>query len=75
MNNKIETVLGPIDIDLLGFTLMHEHLYLGNWNNRIADPEWYDEKDGMNMINPVLQDAKKKRCQYYCRCNNNEYGT
>ena len=59
MNNKIETVLGPIDIDLLGFTLMHEHLYLGNWNNRIADPEWYDEKDGMNMISPVLQDAKK----------------
>ena len=56
---KINTVTGPIDVDKLGFTLCHEHLYLGGWNNRIADPNWYNYEDGMNMIVGVLKDAKK----------------
>lgn len=55
---KVETVTGQAAPEELGFTLMHEHLYLGGWNNRISDPEWYDEEDGMAMITGVLEDAK-----------------
>lgn len=53
----IETVRNPISSGELGFTLMHEHLYLGDWNHRIADPEWFDHEDGMKMITGVLKDA------------------
>lgn len=56
---KVNTVTGPVDVDKLGFTLCHEHLYLGDWNNRIAFPDWYDYQDGMKMIVGVLEDAKK----------------
>lgn len=56
--NKVNTVLGEVDVSELGFTLVHEHCYLGSWNNRIADPAWYDEKDGMEMITGVLRDAR-----------------
>ena len=36
----IQTVTGALDPSLLGFTLMHEHLLISSWNNRITDPEW-----------------------------------
>lgn len=55
---RVNTVLGEVDAAALGFTLVHEHCYLGSWNNRMADPAWYDEKDGMDMISGVLLDAK-----------------
>lgn len=53
----VETVKGSISLDELGFTLMHEHLYLGDWNHRMSDPEWFDYEDGMNMITGVLRNA------------------
>ena len=57
--SKVNTVLGEVDSSELGFTLCHEHLYLGGWNNRVADPNWYNEAEGMEMISGVLKDAKK----------------
>ena len=43
----IETVLGPVQTDQLGYTLMHEHLMICDWNLRTADPEFLDyEKTG-----------------------------
>ena len=42
MKSMVETVKGSISLDELGFTLMHEHLYLGDWNHRMSDPEWFD---------------------------------
>lgn len=57
MKNMVETVKGSISLDELGFTLMHEHLYLGDWNHRMSDPEWFDYEDGMNMITGVLRNA------------------
>lgn len=53
----VQTVTGKIDEDELGFTLMHEHLYLGSWQNRIADPEWFCREEAMEMIEGVLADA------------------
>ena len=56
----VETVLGPIDVSQLGFTLPHEHLYLGDWNSRMADPEWFPADTALEeMIIPVLQDARQ----------------
>ena len=32
----VNGVLGPIDTDALGFTLMHEHIMIANWSMRQA---------------------------------------
>lgn len=53
----VKTVTGEIPAKALGFTLMHEHLYLGNWNNRMADPQWFCHTEAMEMIAGVLRDA------------------
>ena len=39
---KIQGVLGPIDTQDLGFTLMHEHILVANWSMRQAFPDWID---------------------------------
>jgi phosphotriesterase-related protein len=40
---KINGVLGPIDTADLGFTLMHEHVAIANWNFRVAfGKRWFD---------------------------------
>ncbi|MCD8221637.1 MAG: TatD family hydrolase [Clostridiales bacterium] len=54
----IETVTGSVFPEDLGFALMHEHLYLGDWNNRMSDPEWFQHEEALEMIVGVLKDAK-----------------
>lgn len=71
---KVNTVLGEMDASALGFTLVHEHCYLGSWNNRMADPFWYDEQDGMNMITGVLQDAKAHGVHTIVDCTTQNMG-
>jgi phosphotriesterase-related protein len=39
---RIQGVLGPIDTDALGFTLMHEHILVVSWAMRQAFASWYD---------------------------------
>ena len=39
---KIHTVLGAIDTQDLGFTLMHEHILVGTWSMRKAFDDWID---------------------------------
>lgn len=53
----IETVLGRISPGQLGTTLMHEHLYLGDWNARVADPQRLPVDKALEMIIPVVKDA------------------
>lgn len=57
---KIETVLGQIDSDQLGFTLMHEHLMVCDWNLRMADPDFLNYDKTLDTIVNVLKDAKEK---------------
>ena len=54
----IQTVTGALDPSLLGFTLMHEHLLISSWNNRITDPEWLPYEKALDFIAPVIADAK-----------------
>jgi phosphotriesterase-related protein len=37
---KINSVLGTIDTQELGFTLMHEHILFATWSMRQAFPDW-----------------------------------
>jgi phosphotriesterase-related protein len=39
---KVNGVLGPIDADELGFTLMHEHILIANWSMRQSFADWLD---------------------------------
>ncbi len=39
---KINSVLGSIDTNELGFTLMHEHVLVMSWSMRQAFPGWLD---------------------------------
>lgn len=57
MAGTVETVLGPVAVERLGLTLMHEHLFLGDWNARIADPKRFPMEKAMEMIVPVVQNA------------------
>lgn len=54
----VQTVTGPCAASELGFTLVHEHLLLSNWNNRIADPQWLPYDKAISFIEPVIADAK-----------------
>ncbi len=38
----VEGVLGPIDTQDLGFTLMHEHIMIANWSMRQSFADWVD---------------------------------
>ena len=57
VSKSVETVLGPVSCDRLGFTLMHEHLLLSSWDARIADPERLPVREALDLITPVIQDA------------------
>ena len=37
---EINGVLGPIESEELGFTLMHEHILIANWSMRAAFDDW-----------------------------------
>ena len=41
---RISTLTGPIDSQDLGFTLMHEHLFVLSWSMRSAFPGWLDRQ-------------------------------
>ena len=54
----INTVLGTMQSSDLGFTLMHEHLMICDWNLRMADPDFLDHDKTLKTITDVLKDAK-----------------
>ena len=57
---KIQTVLGPINDDELGFTLMHEHLINIEWNFARAFPGFYDRESVVEMF--AKEAAALKAC-------------
>ena len=71
----IQTVTGALDPSLLGFTLMHEHLLISSWNNRITDPEWLPYEKALDFIAPVIAEHSRlfalqsgARCVAAARC-------
>ena len=40
----VNSLTGPVDSQKLGFTLMHEHIYVLSWSMRQAFPGWLDRQ-------------------------------
>ncbi|MDP3939124.1 MAG: phosphotriesterase-related protein [Deltaproteobacteria bacterium] len=57
---KVNSVLGPIDTNDLGFTLMHEHILVMNWDMRQAVPGWFDRKEFIQHAVKEVQSAKER---------------
>jgi phosphotriesterase-related protein len=53
-------VLGPIDANNLGFTLMHEHILVCNWSMRIAVPDWIDRPSLVERAVAEVKAAKQR---------------
>jgi phosphotriesterase-related protein len=56
----VNGVLGPIDTAELGFTLMHEHILVCNWNMRTAFAGWYDREQHVAFAVAEVQAAKER---------------
>jgi len=56
----IPGVLGPIDTDELGFTLMHEHILVANWAMRAAFPDWVDRDAHVARATEELRSARER---------------
>ena len=54
----INTVTGPIEIDHLGFTLMHEHIIVANWAMRQSYPGWLDRATVVRQAVDALRAAR-----------------
>lgn len=57
---KVNGVLGPIDTEDLGFTLMHEHIMVVNWAMRQAFADWYDRERHVERTVAELVSAKER---------------
>lgn len=56
----VNGVLGPIDTEQLGFTLMHEHILIANWSMRQAFDDWYDHDTHVEFAVAELRAAKER---------------
>ena len=45
MSKMINTVNGPIPVEQLGVTLMHEHILQANWSMRMSYPHWFNYEE------------------------------
>lgn len=55
----IQTVLGPVDEQALGYTLAHEHMLLLNAQMRLAVPEWFNEEAYFARTLPRIERLRK----------------
>lgn len=54
----VETVLGPVPTESLGFTLMHEHILNADWSMRSCFPDYIDMPKFFADAEAELKDAK-----------------
>jgi len=56
MSKMINTVNGPIPVEQLGVTLMHEHILQANWSMRMSYPHWFNYEE---FIEYATEDVKR----------------
>ncbi len=56
---KVESVQGQIDVEGLGFTLMHEHIMSVNWSMRQVFDKWIDRDAIISRASQSLLKAKE----------------
>ncbi len=54
----INTVTGPMEVDHLGFTLMHEHIAVASWAMRQSYPGWFDRQSVVREAVDALRAAR-----------------
>lgn len=59
MPKQVNGVLGLIDIDDLGFTLMHEHFLVADWSLRHAFSDWVVREEILDIAVRLSLKAKK----------------
>src|SRR5271165_6564589 len=60
---QVETVRGPVDVDSLGSTLMHEHVFVLNEEVRRNYPADWDENERVDDAVAKLTALAKRGCQ------------
>jgi phosphotriesterase-related protein len=63
---SVQGVLGPIDTDDLGFTLMHEHVMIANWSMRQSFPGWVDTDKVIEFASAELVKAREAGVRTVC---------
>ncbi len=62
----VQGVLGPIETDALGFTLMHEHVMIANWSMRQSFTDWVDTDQVVAHASQELVKAKEAGVRTVC---------
>ena len=70
MKGKVNTVLGPVNPDKLGLTLMHEHLFLGMDKYAFTPEEatqraWLDKPIAMDNLAAISERWKLNKASYH----------
>ena len=68
---KVNGVLGPIDTEELGFTLMHEHIMVLNWAMRQAFADWYDRE---KHVEQTVAELKARGVEFVDEVTDRGYG-
>ena len=56
---QVNGVLGPIDSEDLGFTLMHEHIMICNWSMRQSFEDWVDIPEAVRHATDEVKQAQE----------------
>ncbi len=58
MKKTVQTVNGPIPVEQLGVTLMHEHILQANWSMRMNYPHWFNYDE---FLPYAVEDVKRTK--------------
>jgi len=56
---RVNGVLGPIEAEDLGFTLMHEHILIANWSMRQSFADWVDLEAHLDHATSEVRSANE----------------
>ena len=57
---QVNGVMGPIETEDLGFTLMHEHILIANWSMRQAFDDWVDIDEVISFATAEAKSALER---------------
>ena len=58
--SPVNGVMGPIETEDLGFTLMHEHILIANWSMRQAFDDWIDLDEVISFATSEAKSAAER---------------
>ncbi|HMG91163.1 MAG TPA: hypothetical protein VK589_13955 [Chryseolinea sp.] len=70
----IMTVTGPISADVLGTTLIHEHILVDFIGAALYDPQRWNDDDVVKKVLPFLKEVRNAGCKSMVDCTPNFLG-